>query len=231
MKKKNLYIKGRIIKPFLIAGFVVIAGVAALISSGGGEEKSSEKSNELVISQDAETTVSKETPYEVSDSVHESVTDESKETESQRPVVYICGEVHTPGLYTCEPDARIADVVEMAGGLMPEADDTCVNMAAKVTDSQQIVIFKKGERAVAENADSGTSSVTGSGNAQSSGMVNINTADEAALKTLPGIGEQKAKAIISYRQNGGTFSKPEDIMNVSGIKDGAYNKIKDLITV
>ncbi len=228
MKKKNLYIKGRILKPFIIAGFVIIAGVAALFSSG----KEDENSNDIVISHDVDIAESKDSQPQSSDSVAVSETTESSEACAVlKPVVYICGEVHTPGLYTCEPDTRIADVVVMAGGLTPEADDTCVNMAAKVSDAQQIVITRKGEQTDAGAAGLDSSSGAASGNTQASGLVNINTADEAALKTLPGIGEQKAKAIITYRQNGGTFSKPEDIMNVSGIKDGAFSKIKDLITV
>lgn len=228
MKKKNIYVKGRIIKPFVIAGFVVIAGIAALFSSS----REDESSNDIVISRDADMTVSEGSNPEASGRETESETAESSEMqESLKPVVYICGEVRTPGLYTCDAESRIADVVAMAGGLMPEADDTCVNMAAKVSDAQQIVITKKGEQAPSNNAGSGGALQAGSGNTQAKGLVNINTADEAALKTLPGIGDQKAKAIISYRENGGSFSKPEDIMNVSGIKDGAYNKIKDLITV
>ena len=246
MKKKNLYKKGLILKPLIIAAFIIAAGAAALASSSDDAEK-----EEFVISQE---TGSARDPAErskqnsaedkdISSDVLKLQKADAADTfvtmseipSDDHPVVYICGEVRNPGLYKCKNDSRIADAVEQAGGLLPEADDTCINMAARVEDAQQIIITKRGETHVA--ADGNTMTGKGSGAvssdtfAQGGGLVNINTADEAALKTLPGIGEQKAKAIINYRQSGGRFSKIEDIMNVSGIKDGAFNKIKDLITV
>lgn len=256
LKKNNLYKKWRFIRPALIAAFVVIAGITAVAAS------SSEADGEggIVFSRDAgdpddnggnlkiktgndgntntsETSCSDGSLQQTTDAAEQGSTDTSQGTEYVNvqetfAVVYICGEVHNPGLYKCSPESRIADVVQMAGGLKPEADDTCVNMAAKVTDAQQIVIFKKGEQPQVSAAGSANASSSGSASSsQSGGLVNINTADETLLKTLPGIGEQKAKAIISYRQDGGSFSRIEDIMKVPGIKDGAFNKIRDMITV
>ena len=256
MKKKNLYKKWRFIRPALIAAFVVIAGITAVAAS------SSEADGEggLVISRESGDTDKNSgdlkiktgddgntTAFEASESdssleqttgaAGQGSTDSSQGTEYVNvqetfAVVYICGEVQTPGLYKCSPESRVADVVQMAGGLKPEADDTCVNMAAKVTDAQQIIILKKGEQPRASTAGSLNASSSGSASSsQTGGLVNINTADETLLKTLPGIGEQKAKAIISYRQDGGSFSRIEDIMKVPGIKDGAFNKIRDMITV
>lgn len=250
MKKKNIYKKSLILKPVIIAAFIIFAGIAALISSSdhdGNEElvvvhetASSQGSSDISTGGSAEHDLTASgTPSAGTEETSFPENDYNKEADSDHsgeyPVVYICGEVVTPGLYRCSSDSRIADVVEQAGGLLPEADDTCVNMAARITDAQQIIITKKGEALVAGSG--GTNVISGAGTdvtgapAQSSGLVNINTADESMLKTLPGIGEQKAKAIISYRQNGGIFTKIEDIMNVSGIKNGAFNKIKELITV
>ena len=250
MKKNNLYKKWRFIRPALIAAFVVIAGITAVAASsseadgeGGivfsrdaGDPDDNGGNLKIKTGNDGNTNTSETSDPDGSGSAQES-TDTSQGTEyvnvqESFAVVYICGEVQNPGLYKCSPESRIADVVQMAGGLKPEADDTCVNMAAKVTDAQQIVIFKKGEQPQASAAASVNASSSGStSSSQSGGLVNINTADETLLKTLPGIGEQKAKAIISYRQDGGSFSRIEDIMKVPGIKDGAFNKIRDMITV
>ena len=252
MKKKNIYKTGMMIKPVMIAAFIILAGVIALLTSSGdtaGDDLvisgASEESTDTGIHSDRdhinETEEKNVSVTENTSAVYGSHTADgndmaliSSEQFSDDLVVYICGEVSDPGLYRCSKDHRIADVVEMAGGLLPEADDTCVNMAARVADAQQIIITKKGETPITGSGPGTSVSGTGStanDQVQGNGLVNINTADEAALRTLPGIGEQKAKAIISYRQNGGNFTKIEDIMNVSGIKDGAFNKIKDLITV
>ena len=239
MKNKNLYKKWRFIRPAIIAGFVAVAGIAAVVTSSA----EADQSGDIVIIRDTEndrdsvgTGKNAETqPADTGKAAEDSLTTTGETTvgpEENLPVVYICGEVQNPGLYKCSPESRIADVVELAGGLKPEADDTCVNMAARVTDAQQIVITKKGE-APAATAANGTAAGSNGGDTftQGNGPVNINTADEAQLKTLPGIGEQKAKAIVSYRQEGGSFGCIEDIMKVPGIKDGAFAKIKNLITV
>lgn len=219
------------IKPFIIAAFVISAGAAALFASRTEEEGR----GDIIVNY--EETAAAQTVHEAENT--EDVAADSKETKATsqatqeavpNPVVYICGAVVKPGLYACTEGSRIADVVDMAGGLLPEADDTCINMAARVSDAQQIIIAKKGEALPAITqaaANAGDVSAASAG----SQLINLNTADETALKTLPGIGEQKAKAIIEYRQSSGSFTRPEDVMNVPGIKDGAFNKIKDRITV
>lgn len=261
MKKNNLYKKMRFIRPAIITAFVVIAGIAAVAASSseaddeGGIVISSDagnsdhRSNDLKLktgddgnSKGSETagsdgSLQQPAGEEVHGSTDTSPGESPQGTEyadvqETFAIVYICGEVQVPGIYKCSPENRIADVVQMAGGLGPEADDTCVNMAAKVTDAQQITILKKGElsRTVVNNSINASSSGSAS-SSQAGGLVNINTADEALLKTLPGIGEQKAKAIISYRMEGGSFNRIEDIMKVPGIKEGAFDKIREMITV
>ncbi len=220
MKKNDLFKKWRFIKPLIIIGFIAAAGIVSLLSSA--EEG---REDDIFISDGG--IEDPERNKEVAEGTDPVSKNDRQEQETSKPVVYICGEVKKPGLYTCDADSRIADVVELAGGFLEDADDTCVNMAERVTDSQQIIILKKGDVTARVSDNAGE---TGA-DAQGKGLININTADEVMLKTLPGIGDQKAKAIITYRQDGGQFSKIEDIMKVPGIKDGAFSKIKDLITV
>lgn len=128
--------------------------------------------------------------------------------------VYICGYVSNPGVYICDEGTRIYELIDMAGGFRSEADRDYLNLVEVVTDGQKIYVPKYGEVV--------------SGDIR---KVNINTADKFTLMTLPGIGESRALDIISYREGHGDFARIEDIMKVSGIKEAAYEKIKDYIMV
>ena len=166
--------------------------------------------------------------------------------EAKTLVVHICGAVSAPGVYELPAGSRIIDAVEAGGGFLPEADEACCNLAEEIVDGCQIYIMTKSESC----ADGQTEKKAGiqtspdsdmqmtdrnvrsnSTTALENGLVNLNTADVAALMTLPGIGESRAKAIISYREQHGAFAKIEDIMKISGIKQAAFSKIKDKITV
>ena len=161
-------------------------------------------------------------------------------------VVHICGAVSTPGVYELPAGSRIIDAVEAGGGFLPEADEACCNLAEAIVDGCQIYIMTKTESCadgqtekkagIQTSPDSDLQTTdrnvrSNSAPALDSGLVNLNTADAAALMTLPGIGESRAKAIISYREQHGAFVKIEDIMKISGIKEAAFSKIKDKITV
>ena len=133
--------------------------------------------------------------------------------------VQVTGAVNSPGVYELGSDARVLHAILNAGGLREDADDASLNLAGKIADGMKIVVLTKDE-AVAQSLSS-----------NSDGKVNINEADEATLMTLPGIGQSKAKSIIKYREGNGPFASTEDIKNISGIKDGVYNKIADMIKV
>lgn len=141
-----------------------------------------------------------------------------------RIYIHICGEVKKPGVYTFAKEPRVVDVVEKAGGFTKRARQDCVNMAEAVVDGTQLVIAAK-ER------------TRGAGKEQKeqekddSNKININSASKEELMTLSGIGESKATQILSYRESNGRFLKTEDIMKISGIKEGVFSKIKDYITV
>ncbi len=166
--------------------------------------------------------------------------------ETKTLVVHICGAVPAPGVYELPAGSRIIDAVEAGGGFLPEADEACCNLAEEIVDGCQIYIMTKTESCadgqtekkagIQTSPDSDMQTTdrnvrSNSATALENGLVNLNTADVAALMTLPGIGESRAKAIISYREQHGAFAQIEDIMKISGIKQAAFSKIKDKITV
>lgn len=142
--------------------------------------------------------------------------------------VYVCGEVVMPGVYELAEGARIYEAVTLAGGLTDDADPSVINQAETVTDGMMIRIPAVGSTAAQVQETLMTGQVTA---ADGTTLVNINTADTAALMTLPGIGESKAAAIIAWRQENGGFKDTQDIKNVSGIGDSTYERLAPLITV
>ena len=166
--------------------------------------------------------------------------------EEKTLVVHICGAVSAPGVYELPAGSRIIDAVEAGGGFLPEAEEACCNLAEEIVDGCQIYIMTKSESCadgqtekkagIQTSPDSDMQTTdrnvrSNSAPALENGLVNLNTADIAALMTLTGIGESRAKAIISYREQHGAFAQIEDIMKISGIKQAAFSKIKDKITV
>ncbi|MBR6328831.1 MAG: ComEA family DNA-binding protein [Lachnospiraceae bacterium] len=135
--------------------------------------------------------------------------------------VYICGRVARPGVYEMEQGSRLYQLLDRCGGLTTGADAGDLNQARLLSDGEKVLV-----RAVGERPDT-----TDSGSDESDGLVNINTADSAALMTIPGIGAARAADIIAYRESSGGFSSVEDIKKVNGIKDGLYSRIKDHIKV
>lgn len=139
--------------------------------------------------------------------------------------VYVCGQVASPGVYELPEESRIYEAVESAGGILEQGAEESVNLAEKASDGQRIYIPSKEEAAAmpAETPDEGSSG------GMNDERVNLNTADKEELMTLTGIGETRAEAILTYREENGSFHSPEDIMNVQGIKEGIYEKIKEQI--
>lgn len=136
--------------------------------------------------------------------------------------VYITGCILKPGVYELPKDSRIVQVVEAAGGLLEEANTKSVNLAKEVSDGEHIHIYS-----IYDEVE-GDSNINGN---TDSGLININTAQKSELMTLNGIGEARAESIIEYRDKNGGFNSIEDIMLVSGIKESAFDKIKNYICV
>ena len=177
-----------------------------------------------------------------------------KNTESSEKIyVYITGEVNSPGVVLLDNGSRIVDAIEAAGGVTDKANITKVNLVYILQDGMKINIpnqndLKNNENfeyitmssgdekndANINNSASNTSSEKSSSNKESAfkiSVVNINTATQTELETLPGIGPSLALKIINYRKENGKFSSIEDIKNVSGIGDAKFENIKNYIRV
>lgn len=161
--------------------------------------------------------------------------------------VDVDGAVLQPGVYSLPDNARVFDAVDAAGGLLPEACSEILNQAEHVSDGQKLYIMTKEEWEVQKELGSsqewtGTQEGTGKQGQngtqgtqkqaeQDDGLVDLNRATESEFCTLPGIGQTRAQAIIAYREASGGFRSIDEIQNVSGIKSGTYEKIKNKIKV
>lgn len=184
------------------------------------------------------------------------ITESDQSLAIQQPVsrtiyVDVCGAVVNPGVYELSLDSRVFQAIEKAGGYLPGAAASYLNRARSLYDGQQIYVPTQEEvdsqtipltqdetaqdRVVqAGTAQTGTAAdntADGTETTQAGQRINLNTADVSQLSTLTGVGESKALAIIAYREENGPFTSIEDIMNVPGIKEGTYEKIKDKIAI
>ena len=131
--------------------------------------------------------------------------------------VYVCGAVQEEGVYELPAGSRVYEAVQLAGGFRGDAATSAVNQAEVLTDEARLYVPTLAE-ALAEKSEE-------------DGKVNINTATKEELMSLPGVGESRAESIVKYREEVGAFRSIEDIMSVSGIKEGLFTKIKDLIKI
>ena len=186
----------------------VIGGVLLLLVGVGGllpkKEEAVEESEALV------TTV---------------LAEKTEENTTLEAVIFvdIKGEVKKPGVYQMKVGDRVKDALDAAGGLTAEADSQKVNLAQRVEDQMVIVVPKVGEEAEAIPAGATSKEVS------KEGKVNINTATVEELKTLKGVGEKKAEAIIEYRKKNGSFKTKEDLMKVRGIGKKLFESFEEMI--
>jgi len=237
-----------------IAGLIIInSGNSVIIEAGVNSANKTAKTTVLADNQSGQDTKNVEMN---SNTPANSTAAQSEHNNKNQIKVYVVGCVNNPGLVTLEKGQLIGDAIEAAGGATPEADIYNINLAYKLNDNVMIKVKAKGE--AGQNTDAsvqGSSSAdivydAGSGVAIDSGdaygnsgtsgtssgssenkKVNINTATLEELDSLSGIGEATAKAIIEYREKNGGFKTIEEIMNISGIKENKFNKIKDSICV
>ena len=159
------------------------------------------------------------------------VLDAAATAESSSPkqeiTVYVTGAVNKPGLVKVPEGARAAEAVNACGGLLPTADGEKINMAQSLKDGQQLKVPEK----TGTNGKTDSGKTDKSKGADSGEKVNINTADEKALDTLPGVGPAMAKRIIEYRESEGAFQSIEDIKKIRGIGEAKFAKMKDKICI
>lgn len=226
---------------------------------GSGTEEASQTQQGTLEDSDAKLPEQADSAYSLDESAtgEESTAVEERagniSTEENVIVVHVCGAVDKPGVYTLAAECRVWDAIDAAGGFSEDAATDYLNLAGTIGDGQKVYVPTTGEvdslaksgwnalEAAQAEADRNTSDSAASDSQNAlnpdqtadggSQRVNINTADEAALTGLPGIGEAKAKSIIAYRTEHGRFSSIEEIMEISGIKEAVFSKIKDYITV
>ena len=240
MKKIKKHLKGITISIILILIFSLILIKYSLLK---------EKEENIVVNE-----------LEIAKQENEEKESLEKEEVTEIPVkniyVDIKGAVKNPGVYEIREDKKVIDVIDLAGGLTKNADTSLINLAMKVSNEMVIRIYTKEEvkEAIKEEPiikviqkecncpelkndaclkqEGSTEETKGEDNNEiATSKININTASLEELQRVSGIGESKAKAIIEYRNEFGQFKKIEDIMEVSGIGEALYEKIKDSITI
>ena len=195
--------------------YIIITVLAFFITGCGSEELIITNSKEEITAEDS--------------SVSEDDIQYTDETENESVCVYVCGAVVNEGVYYLDASARKEEALFAAGGYAEGAASGYINLAEKVTDGERIYFPFENEITESDMISDNISSDKEI-NSESS-KVNINTAGKEELMTLPGIGESKAQLIIDYRNENNGFDSIEELMNIDGIKEGIFNKIKDYVTV
>ena len=213
-----------------------VCALSVLVPLCAGCEK---KSGLVITAAEAAAEEAAETPVSAE---AESVPDAPAEQDTKIiPIaVHVCGAVAEEGVYELAAGARVKDAVAAAGGFAPDADRSFVNQAAFLTDGMRLKIPTAAEAAAYAQEAPGSllsdelipdAAVTVPQPGQPPHLVNINTATVAELCTLNGVGEARAAEIIRYRETNGAFTRIEDLMKVTGIKEKLFERIRDAITV
>lgn len=189
----------------------LLALLAVIALAAGGAFYAGEQTQEEIIELDAATAP-------------------AKDLQESLIVVYVSGAVNRPGVVQLSEGARAKEAIDACGGFLATADTNGVNLAQKLKDGMQVKVPEKASLSMQENG-SGPSNARASAHSLPDGMVNINTAGEAELDKLPGIGPAMAKRIIEYRTENGAFQAPEEIKRVKGIGDAKYEQMKDKIVL
>lgn len=150
--------------------------------------------------------------------------EKSDDKQDEKIFVDVKGAVKNPGVFETTKDKRIKDLIDVAGGLLDDADTSTLNLSQKVKDQMVIYVLKHGEKPKQMSEIGTTSSSSGD-------VININTANKEQLMKISGVGKTKAEAIIEHREKNGDFKKKEDITKVRGIGKATFEKIKDKIEV
>jgi competence protein ComEA len=145
--------------------------------------------------------------------------------------VDIKGAVKNPGVYEIKIGSRVTDLINLAGGTTTDADLDATNLSLKLSDENCVVIYKKGEGEKIKNFQSGISNPISLNSPSEDKVININSASKEELKTLTGIGDAKADAIIKYRETNGGFKSVEELTKVDGIGEKTLSKFLDKVDI
>lgn len=253
--------KSKYLKAGLIAVFLLLTGIIYSCQRSGKEQpdsllgtpldtedisliesKDSAKDSEVKTTKSENIAKDSETAEINSKDIDKTVAEDTGKTEetaeqgNQISYVHICGAVVNPGVYEVKQETRIFEVIKLAGGFTEKAEENYINQAASVKDGEQIYIpteeeVKEGSIKVPVDTSGAGETVTDNTQASKDNKININSAAKEELMTLPGIGEAKADSILDYRTTHGDFQSIEEVMNIVGIKEAVFNKMKDMIVV
>jgi competence protein ComEA len=145
-------------------------------------------------------------------------------------LVHVAGAVVVPGVHELAPGARVIDAIDAAGGLAPGADSARINLAAPVADGERVYVPVVGEQPPTAVVGAG-GGAGGAGAVDGAGPVNLNTADAAALDTLPGVGPATAAAIVEHRERIGGFTSVDQLLDVRGIGEAKLEQLRSLVSV
>ena len=228
MRKLNYLENKRKIKLLLIIIIIIFLIIIYFIN---------EKNNKIDIIKDDDILINKNDENNIKN---------NDKQEEKNILVHIDGAVNKPGIVELKENSRITDAIEMAGGITEDANLKNINLAFFIEDGMKIYIptnnIEKGEINMDEKLmdnleyvteESGGTSLeafsNGRNNNSNNKKININTANESELSSLPGIGDATALKIINYRNENGKFSSIDDIKNVKGIGENKFENIKDFI--
>ena len=207
-KKKNIIIT------IIIIISIIIGGIILYVTEQNNyiDISNLEEMEENLFTQNEENIFQNNQNVEDVENNTENANKTGDNTENSETVIaiHITGEVKKPGLLYLKAGSRIADAIKEAGGATKNADLDRVNLAYVLSDGQKIYIPNKNEKEE---------------------KMNINTAEQTELETLPGIGPSLAQRIIEYRETNGDFKKIEDLQNVKGIGNSKYSNIKDSVCI
>jgi competence protein ComEA helix-hairpin-helix repeat region len=207
----------------------------------GSANSEKQSGDNQIIGKDS--TAGKDSSKDVISEKQTSLSDNAKEghiTEIPQPekdktediYVHICGAVVNPGVYKANAGDRIFDLIKMSGGLSGDAAGDYINQAVEATDGQRVYIPTKEEIKDLTPAEyMGDGQTISKDTDEKSDLININTANAETLMKLPGIGQAKAASIIEYRTANGSFQAIEELMQISGIKEGLFQRISSRITI
>jgi competence protein ComEA len=214
----------------LLVGVALVAGVIWYrIGIGGASAGESSAAPTAVSTTAPSTTLDDPTPTDAA----ATATATGTKGRSATIVVHVAGAVNHPGVVELKSGARVIDAVEAVGGARVDGDLDRLNLAAKVTDGQRVYVAKVGQSDPGAAGDGAGSAAGGdpASDGTTAGKVNLNTATQAQLEQLPGIGPTYAQSIIAERQRRGGFTSVNDLRSVRGIGDKRFAELAPLVTV
>lgn len=214
-------------KKYKVIGSVILAIIIIVVMfvkySLGGRNDLKSSSEDIFIDDEI-----KDKSYDLPSNVSNDSNSLSQSVSNFKEIVVeIKGEVKNPNIYKLNENSIIEDLINKAGGLTEFADISKINRAEKLQDHIAIVIPNKND----PNSQNTLSSSVSASSTQGNSLVNLNTATDTELQSLPGVGPSKAKSIIEYREKNGGFKSIDEIKNIKGIGESSFEKLKDKITI